>query len=227
MQTSVPQTPCLTWRDAKRPIRGGISGLMQQESLFELDGLVAGVDEAGRGPLAGPVVAAAVILDPAHHIDGLDDSKKLTAARRASLAAEIRRRARCWAIGWAHPLEIDEVNILAATMLSMRRAIERLPVLPDGVQVDGNRLPDLAFGDARLAGEAIVGGDAKVASISAASIIAKTTRDGIMEFVDRIHPEYEFARHKGYGTAVHLEKLRRHGPCDQHRASFAPVRACA
>lgn len=198
---------------------------MQQAALFELNGLVAGVDEAGRGPLAGPVVAAAVILDPQRPIAGLDDSKKLTAARREYLAAEIRQQALSWAVGWAEPEEIDEINILAATMLAMRRAIICLDVTPTGVQVDGNRLPDLAFGDVRLEGEAIVGGDGKVAAIGAASIIAKTTRDGIMEFLDRIHPEYEFARHKGYGTRVHLERLRRFGPCAQHRASFAPVRA--
>lgn len=198
---------------------------MHQAALFELNGLVAGVDEAGRGPLAGPVVAAAVILDPRRPIAGLDDSKKLSAARRAQLAADIRERALSWAVGWADPEEIDDINILAATMLAMRRAIECLDVMPDGVQVDGNRLPDLCFGDVRLEGEAIIGGDGKVPAIGAASIIAKTTRDGIMEFLDRVHPEYEFARHKGYGTRIHLERLRRHGPCVQHRASFAPVRA--
>ena len=198
---------------------------MQQAALFELNGLVAGVDEAGRGPLAGPVVAAAVILDPRRPIKGLDDSKKLSPARRERLASDIRARALSWAVGWADPGEIDEINILAATMLAMRRAIGCLDVMPAGVQVDGNRLPNLAFGDVRLEGEAIVGGDGKVAAIGAASIIAKTTRDGIMEFLDRIHPEYEFARHKGYGTRVHLERLRRFGPCEQHRASFAPVRA--
>jgi len=198
---------------------------MQQAALFELRGLVAGVDEAGRGPLAGPVVAAAVILDPADPIAGLDDSKKLTASRREQLAAEIRARALSWGIGWAGPAEIDEVNILAATMLAMRRAIECLDVTPNGVLVDGNRLPDLSFGDVRLEGEAIVGGDGRIPAIGAASILAKTTRDGIMEYLDRIHPEYGFARHKGYGTRVHLDCLRRHGPCDQHRASFAPVRA--
>jgi ribonuclease HII len=171
------------------------------------------------------VVAAAVILDPEREIDGLADSKKLSALRRKHLAASIRERALSWAVGWAAPPEIDEINILAATMLAMRRAIENLSVTPCGVQVDGNRLPNLGFGDRTLEGEAIVGGDDKVAAISAASIIAKTTRDGIMEFLDRVHPEYEFARHKGYGTAIHLERLRRYGPCTQHRASFAPVRA--
>ena len=198
---------------------------MQQARLFELGELVAGVDEAGRGPLAGPVVAAAVILRPDDVIDGLADSKRLSARRRDSLAAEIRGRALSWSVGWANPTEIDELNILAATMLSMRRAIENLTVMPTGVQVDGNRLPDLEWDDVRLEGEAIVGGDGKVGSISAASIIAKTTRDAIMAFLDRVHPEYEFARHKGYGTEVHLERLRRYGPCAQHRASFAPVRA--
>ncbi len=198
---------------------------MQQAGLFELVGLVAGVDEAGRGPLAGPVVAAAVILDPADAIQGLDDSKKLSPAKRAALAREIRLRALSWAVGWANPGEIDELNILAATMEAMRRAIESLSVMPDAVQVDGNRLPNLDFGTTTLQGEAIIGGDGKIASISAASIIAKTARDGIMEFWDRVYPEYEFARHKGYGTAAHLAHLREHGPCAQHRVSFAPVRA--
>lgn len=198
---------------------------MQQAALFEPTGLIAGVDEAGRGPLAGPVVAAAVILRPDDDIDGLADSKKLSASRREQLAREVRERSLSWAVGWADSSEIDEFNILAATMLAMHRAIGNLTVTPDAVKVDGNRLPDLSFGDIRLEGEAIVGGDGKVASISAASIIAKTTRDGIMAFLDRVYPEYEFARHKGYGTEVHLERLRKHGPCDQHRASFAPVRA--
>jgi ribonuclease HII len=198
---------------------------MQQAGLFELQGLVAGVDEAGRGPLAGPVVAAAVILSPDRPIDGLADSKKLSPARREQLAAQIRQCSLGWSVGWSDPGEIDDVNILGATMLAMHRAIRLLPIMPDGVQVDGNRLPDLAFGDRRLDGEAIVGGDGKVPAISAASIIAKTTRDGIMAFLDRVHPEYEFARHKGYGTRVHLERLRAHGPCAEHRSSFAPVRA--
>lgn len=200
---------------------------MQQAALFELNGLVAGVDEAGRGPLAGPVVAAAVILDPRRPIVGLDDSKKLSAARRAQLAADIRERALSWAVGWSDPDEIDDINILAATMLAMRRAIECLDVMPDGVQVDGNRLPNLCFGDVRLEGEAIVGGDGKVPAIGAASIIAKTTRDGIMEFLDRIHPEYDFARHKGYGTEIHRARLQEFGPCEHHRFSFAPVRAAS
>ena len=197
---------------------------MQQAGLFELGGLIAGVDEAGRGPLAGPVVAAAVILSPDDRIEGLADSKKLSAARRSALAFEIRNRALSWSVAWAGPSEIDSINILAATMLAMRRAIRGLSVTPQGVRVDGNRLPNLSFDDAKLEGEALVGGDGKVPEISAASIIAKTTRDGIMEFLDRIHPEYEFARHKGYGTEIHCARLREHGPCEQHRQSFAPVR---
>jgi len=200
---------------------------MQQAGLFQLHGLIAGVDEAGRGPLAGPVVAAAVILSPDRPIAGLADSKKLAAKRRDELACLIRRRATAWAVGWSAPAEIDDVNILGATMLAMRRAVGHLPVMPDGVRVDGNRLPNLVFGDRRIEGEAIIGGDAFVPAISAASIIAKTTRDGIMTFLDRVHPEYEFARHKGYGTEVHLERLRRYGPCAEHRNSFAPVRAAS
>jgi len=200
---------------------------MQQARLFELGGLVAGVDEAGRGPLAGPVVAAAVILRSDDEIEGLADSKKLSARRRDELARHIRQRSLSWAVAWADAGEIDELNILAATMLAMRRAIARLSVTPTGVQVDGNRLPNLLFGDTKIEGEAIVGGDGKVPAISAASIIAKTTRDGIMEFLDRVHPEYEFARHKGYGTEVHRARLQEYGPCEQHRFSFAPVRAAS
>ncbi len=200
---------------------------MQQAKLFEPRGLVAGVDEAGRGPLAGPVVAAAVILRSDDAIEGLADSKKLSHTRRVALAREIRQRSLAWSVAWAAPAEIDELNVLAATMLAMHRAIANLAVRPDGVRVDGNRLPNLTFDDIRLEGEAIVGGDAKVAEISAASIIAKTTRDGIMEFLDRIHPEYGFARHKGYGTEIHLQRLREFGPCVQHRATFAPVRAAS
>jgi ribonuclease HII len=200
---------------------------MQQARLFQPDGLIAGVDEAGRGPLAGPVVAAAVILRSGDPIDGLADSKKLSAKRRDELAKQIRQRSFSWAVAWSNPGEIDEINILAATMLAMWRAIAGLSVLPSGVQVDGNRLPDLTFGDTRIKGEAIVKGDDKVPAISAASIIAKTTRDGIMEFLDRIHPEYGFARHKGYGTQVHRERLQEFGPCEHHRFSFAPVRAAS
>jgi len=191
---------------------------------FQFDGPVAGVDEAGRGPLAGPVVAAAVILHPQCAIDGLDDSKKLSAQRRERLAGEIHANAVAWSVAWADPAEIDALNILWATMLAMRRAILGLPIMPGSVQVDGNRLPNLRFENRQLKGEAIVGGDALVPAISAASIIAKTTRDRMMVQMDCLYPDYEFARHKGYGTQIHRERLREYGPCEQHRRSFAPVR---
>ena len=200
---------------------------MQQALHFEIDGLTAGVDEAGRGPLAGPVVASAVVLDPRTHIEGLADSKKLTAKRRERLAVEIKQHSLAWSVAWADPAEIDEINILAATMLAMRRAILGLTVTPAKVQIDGNRLPDLRFDGRVLAGEAIVGGDDIVPAISAASIIAKTTRDRMMVELDKIYPQYEFARHKGYGTEIHRERLREFGPCREHRQTFAPVRAAA
>ncbi|MDH3351446.1 MAG: ribonuclease HII [Gammaproteobacteria bacterium] len=197
---------------------------MRQPQLFDFKALVAGVDEAGRGPLAGPVVAAAVILHPERDVDGLDDSKRLSAARREQLSRVIKKEAIAWSVAWADAAEIDVLNILAATMLAMRRAIIGLAVPPDGVQVDGNRLPDLCFDNRQLRGECVVGGDALVPAISAASIIAKTTRDDMMVQMDRIYPGYEFARHKGYGTEVHRARLREYGPCEQHRRSFAPVR---
>lgn len=200
---------------------------MRQSQLFGIDGPVAGIDEAGRGPLAGPVVAAAVILDPARPIAGLDDSKVLSETRRNVLATAIRESALAWSVAWADPREIDTLNILAATLLAMRRAILGLGVFPAGVRVDGNRLPGLGFGGRSIPGEAVVRGDASVASISAASILAKTTRDRMMIEMDRLYPQYGFARHKGYGTAVHRECLRRHGPCSEHRLSFAPVRAAS
>ena len=197
---------------------------MQQSQLFELKGHVAGVDEAGRGPLAGPVVAAAVILHPESEVRGLDDSKKLSATRREQLAGDIRAKALAWSVAWADPAEIDALNILAATMLAMRRAIIGLAVTPDGVQIDGNRLPNLWINNRQIDGEAVIGGDALVPAISAASIIAKTTRDRIMVQMDSLYPGYEFARHKGYGTEIHRARLREYGPCEQHRRSFAPVR---
>ena len=200
---------------------------MQQAKLFESDGLLAGVDEAGRGPLAGPVVASAVVLDPHAPISGLADSKKLTAKRRDALAIEIRQHALAWSVAWADSTEIDAINILAATMLAMRRAVERLAVTPTHVLVDGNRLPDLCFERVTIRGEAIIGGDDIVPAISAASIIAKTTRDQMMVELDRIYPNYEFARHKGYGTKIHLDRLNEFGPCCEHRYSFAPVRAAS
>ena len=200
---------------------------MQQLQADLLADLVAGVDEAGRGPLAGPVVAAAVILHPERPIAGLRDSKKLSAGRREALEALIVRDALCCSVAWADRAEIDALNILAATMLAMRRAILGLGVVPQVVQVDGNRLPDLRFRDVTIDGYAIVGGDTRVESISAASILAKTARDRMMLAIDKHYPEYEFARHKGYGTELHRARLEEHGPCPEHRRSFSPVRALA
>lgn len=197
---------------------------MQQAQLFQCQGPVAGVDEAGRGPLAGPVVAAAVILDPDSPVSGLADSKTLSESRRDTLAAEVQQKALAWSVAWADAAEIDALNILAATMLAMRRAILGLRVRPARIRVDGNRVPLVRIDDEVVAGEAIVGGDARVDAISAASIIAKTTRDRIMVEIDTFYPEYGFARHKGYATAVHRDRLRRFGACEQHRRSFAPVR---
>ena len=182
-------------------------------------GLVAGVDEAGRGPLAGPVVAAAVILDDLHPIAGLADSKKLTPARREKLYDEIRAKALCFCIAEASVEEIDRLNILQATMLAMRRAVMGLRLKPVMVLVDGNRLPVLD-----VPAEAIVKGDALVPSISAASILAKVHRDRWCVQVHEEFPQYGFAGHKGYGTAVHMAALREHGACVHHRRSFAPVR---
>ncbi len=184
---------------------------------------VAGVDEAGRGPLAGPVIAAAVILDPARPIEGLADSKTLTEAARERLARLILARASAWALGSAERAEIDALNILQATLLAMRRALLALPVRPAHVQIDGNRAP--ALEDLGCSVETVVRGDATVPAIGAASILAKTHRDALMRALDRVHPGYGFARHKGYGTAAHLAALQRLGPSSEHRLSFAPVRA--
>jgi ribonuclease HII len=181
---------------------------------------VAGVDEAGRGPLAGPVTAAAVILDPARPILGLDDSKRLTQARRAALEAEIQDRAIAWALGWADVVEIDALNILNATLLAMRRAVAALGVAPQEVLVDGNRCPDFGF-----PARAIVRGDALVPAISAASILAKEARDRELVRLDGLYPGYGLAGHKGYPTAAHVASLRRLGPSPIHRRSFGPVRA--
>ena len=181
-------------------------------------GLVAGVDEAGRGPLAGPVVAAAVILDDLHPIAGLADSKKLTAARREKLYDEIRAKALCCAIAEASVEEIDRLNILQATMLAMQRAVAGLRLKPVRVLVDGNRLPRLD-----IPAEAIVKGDALVQAISAASILAKVHRDRWCAQIDQDFPHSGFAGHKGYGTALHMAALREHGACIHHRRSFAPV----
>ncbi len=187
-------------------------------SLLLSEGLVCGVDEAGRGPLAGPVVAAAVILDPNKPIEGLDDSKKLSARRRDLLAIEIRAKALAWAVAEAGVEEIDRINILQASMLAMRRAVDKLAVRPEKALIDGNRCPSL-----NCLAEAIVGGDGKVASIAAASILAKTVRDAGMLKLHAAYPVYGFDRHMGYPTALHLKALREHGPCPVHRRSYAPV----
>jgi ribonuclease HII len=185
---------------------------------WDVSGLVAGVDEAGRGPLAGPVVAAAVILDDLRPIKGLADSKKLSAARRELLFDEIRAKALCCSIASASVEEIDALNILQATLLAMKRAVEGLRLKPHKTLVDGNRLPALS-----MLAEAIVKGDALVPAISAASILAKVYRDRWCAEIDQDYPQYGFAVHKGYGTARHLQALREHGACPQHRRSFAPV----
>jgi len=180
---------------------------------------LCGVDEAGRGPLAGPVFAAAVILDPCRPIAGLRDSKLLSASQRDRLAAEIRSHALAWSVMQASVEEIDHLNILQASMLAMKRAVEALAIVPDHVLVDGNCCPRL-----KLSVEAVIGGDATVDAISAASILAKTARDMLMTAHDADFPVYGFARHMGYPTAMHLQRLREHGPCPLHRRSYAPVR---
>ena len=184
---------------------------------------VCGVDEAGRGPLVGSVVAGAVVLDPNKPIDGLKDSKKLTAAKRDFLYEQILEKAKAWGVGEASPAEIDQINILQATMLAMRRAIEdlsvRLGAWPDKALIDGNRCPELP-----IAAEAIVKGDAKEPAISAASIVAKVTRDRQMMQLHERHPEYGFAQHMGYPTEAHYAALKQHGACSEHRRSFSPVR---
>ncbi len=181
--------------------------------------MICGVDEAGRGPLAGPVVAAAVILDPARPVAGVADSKKLSPRTRQQLAAAIRERALAWAVAEASVEEIDRLNILRATMLAMKRAIDALSPRPVEVLVDGNRCPEID-----LPVRAIIGGDATEPAISAASILAKTHRDAGMLQLHAAYPQYGFDRHMGYGTAFHLDALRRHGPAPCHRRSFGPVR---
>jgi ribonuclease HII len=182
-------------------------------------GLIAGVDEVGRGPLIGAVVTAAVILDPQQPIIGLADSKKLSEKKRLLLAEEIKQKALAWAFGRAEAEEIDQLNILQASLLAMQRAVEALTIQPQLVLVDGNKLPKLA-----IPAQAIVKGDSLVAEISAASILAKVARDQEMALLDQQYPHYGFAQHKGYPTALHLEKLNEYGVLPQHRRSFAPVR---
>lgn len=184
--------------------------------------LVAGVDEAGRGPLAGPVVAAAVILHPQRPIEGLADSKTLSPQTRETLASAIRERALAWSIAWADPAEIDALNILGATLLAMRRAVLGLAVRPELVLVDGNRLP--AVKDCCERAEAVVDGDCLVKAISAASILAKCARDALMGTLGQVYPGYQLETHKGYATPEHLAALRQLGPSPVHRNSFAPVR---
>ena len=194
---------------------------VQATLRWSVEGLLAGVDEAGRGPLAGPVVAAAVILDDRKPIQGLADSKKLSAKRREALFDEIRAKALCCSIAQASVQEIEQLNILQATLLAMRRAVLGLRLAPKLVLVDGNRLPVL-----EMRAQAIVKGDATVPSISAASILAKVSRDRWCVDYHQLFPHYGFAQHKGYGTAEHLAALRQHGPCPEHRRSFRPVAEC-
>src|ERR1700731_617739 len=185
---------------------------------------IAGIDEAGRGPLAGPVVAAAVMLRPGRRIEGVADSKSLSPEARAALSVVIRRDALCFGIGWADRAEIDALNILQATFLAMRRALLAMTLAPDHVLVDGNQLPHLGGLGRPMTARAIAGGDATEPAISAASILAKTARDGYMNHMDTIYPAYSFAAHKGYCASLHQRLLEEHGPCPLHRRSFAPVR---
>ena len=203
-----------------RPSQRRAPAAQQLGLSWDVPGLVAGVDEAGRGPIAGPVVAAAVILDDLRPIAGLADSKVLSPRRRERLHDEIRAHALCCSVGEASVDEIDRLNILQATLLAMQRAVAGLRLKPVKVLVDGNRLPELD-----VLGEAIVGGDAIVPAISAASIIAKVHRDRWCADQHALYPQYGFDAHKGYGTAEHLQALRAHGPCPLHRRSFAPVAA--
>ncbi|MFZ8938628.1 MAG: ribonuclease HII [Burkholderiaceae bacterium] len=190
----------------------------QEGFAWHAPGLIAGVDEAGRGPLAGPVVAAAVILDDERPIAGVDDSKRLSAKQRERLFDVIMGQALCVSIGQASAAEVDAINVLQATLLAMRRAVEGLRLAPIKVLVDGNQLPRLP-----MLAEAVVGGDGRVACIAAASIVAKVTRDRLMTELDQTLPGYGFAQHKGYGTAQHMQALKRLGASAQHRRSFAPV----
>lgn len=201
-------------------------GTAQASFDWRLSGLTAGVDEAGRGPLAGPVVAAAVILDPARPIAGIGDSKALKAARRAELAGAIRERSLAWGLGWADAAEIDSINILQATFLAMRRALLALHTAPAHVVVDGDKTPGLAGLGFECSVEAVVKGDATVECVGAASILAKVARDEFMAELDGRYPGYGLAIHKGYPTAAHVAALRRLGPSPVHRRSFGPVQSC-
>ncbi|SUB83465.1 Ribonuclease HII [Pragia fontium] len=193
--------------------------LIVEPFVYPVASCIAGVDEVGRGPLVGAVVTAAVILDPSNPIVGLADSKKLSEKKRLALYDEIKEKALSWSLGRAEPEEIDRLNILHATMLAMQRAVAGLSIQPDMVLIDGNRCPKLP-----MKSLAVVKGDSRVAEISAASILAKVTRDREMEELDLLFPQYGFAQHKGYPTALHLEKLSEHGATEHYRRSFAPVR---
>ena len=190
-----------------------------QDEVPAVEGMLAGVDEAGRGPLVGNVVAAAVILDENNPVAGLADSKKLSAKRRESLAAQIRDSAIAWSVISIDAAEIDRINILQATMLAMKQSVEQLAVVPEHVFIDGNRCPDI-----NVPATAVVKGDARVAEISAASILAKVERDAQMQVLHEIYPQYGFDKHKGYPTKAHFEALAEHGPCPEHRRSYGPVR---
>ncbi len=190
-----------------------------EEIIYPNVQFIAGVDEVGRGPLVGNVVTAAVILDPTNPIEGLKDSKKLSEKKRDALAEEIKQKALAWSIGYATPEEIDELNILHATMLAMQRAVQGLKITPEFVFVDGNRVPELS-----MPAQAVVKGDDRVSEISAASILAKVARDAEMYALDEKHPEYGFAKHKGYPTKLHFEKLAEYGILPEHRKSFGPVK---
>jgi ribonuclease HII len=201
---------------------------MPDQAMFDwrAPGPLAGVDEAGRGPLAGPVAAAAVILDPSRPIAGLADSKQLSERRREMLAVEIRACSAAWSLGWAEAAEVDALNVLQATFLAMRRALGALGATPSHVVVDGNLCPDLGELGWTCSVEAVVRGDATVPAISAASILAKCARDARMRELDVRYPGYGFATHKGYPTAAHVAALRRLGPSPVHRRSFGPVQSC-
>lgn len=192
-----------------------------QDEVPAVEGMLAGVDEAGRGPLVGNVVAAAVILDPGNPVDGLNDSKKLSASRREQLAEQVRDRAIAWSVVSIDSEQIDRINILQATMLAMQQAVEQLTVPPQHVFIDGNRCPQI-----NVPATAIVKGDSRVAEISAASILAKVERDAQMMVLHQTYPQYGFDRHKGYPTKAHFEALAEHGPCPEHRTSYKPVREC-
>lgn len=199
----------------------GINPVIRRNHPLTLPaGLLCGVDEAGRGPIAGPVAAAAVILHPERPIVGLMDSKKLSPQRRDALALHIMAQAHAWCVAWASVEEIDGLNILRASLLAMQRAVKGLPVRADAVWVDGLYCPEVG-----ISSVAVVAGDDRVAAIQAASILAKTERDALMMRLAEEYPQYEFGRHKGYPTPVHLRLLRQHGACPQHRRSFAPVAA--